>query len=125
MIDRPLSPHLQIYKLPLAAIITISHRVMGGVLFVSAVVIALLCLTWFAHINFNWITALIFSWLGKIKATWLIVGVIFYALAEIRYIIWGLNHGISPTFVNTSSALIVAATFVISAMCWIKMWGGL
>jgi len=114
MIDRPLSPHLQIYKLPLAAIISISHRVMGGVLFVSAIVISLLCLAWFAHIDFNWITSLIFSWL-----------VIFYALAEIRYIVWGLNHGISPTFVSTSNMLIVAATFVISAMCWVKMWGGL
>ncbi|QOL20071.1 succinate dehydrogenase, cytochrome b556 subunit [Candidatus Bodocaedibacter vickermanii] len=125
MIDRPLSPHLQIYKLPLAAIISISHRVMGGVLFVSAIVISLLCFAWFAHIDFNWITSLIFSWLGKIKATWLIVGVVFYALAEIRYIVWGLNHGISPTFVSTSNMLIVTATFVISAMCWVKMWGGL
>lgn len=125
MIDRPLSPHLQIYKLPLAAIISISHRIMGGVLFVSAVVIALFCLAWFAHINLSWITSLIFSWLGKIKATCLIVGVVFYALAEVRYIVWELNHGISPTFVNTSNMLIIITTFIISAMCWVKMWGGL
>ena len=125
MISRPLSPHLQIYKLPLAAVISISHRIMGAVLFVSAVVIALFCLAWFAHINLSWITNLIFSWLGKIKATWLIVGVVFYALAEVRYIIWGLNHGISPTFVNTSNIVIIATTFIISLACWVKMWGGL
>lgn len=125
MIGRPLSPHLQIYKLPLAAIISISHRVMGAVLFVSAIVISLLCFVWLAHINFSWVTSLIFSWLGKIKATWLIVGVIFYALAEIRYIVWGLNHGISPTFVRASNILIVVTTVAISMMCWVKMWGGL
>lgn len=125
MMNRPLSPHMQIYKLPLAAIISISHRIMGAVLFVSAVIIALLCLAWFAHINFSWMTNLVFSWLGKIKATGLIVGVVFYALAEIRYIIWGLNHGITPTFVNTSNVAIVGATFIISFVCWLKMWGGL
>lgn len=125
MMGRPLSPHMQIYRLPLAAVISIAHRIMGAVLFVSAVVIALFCLAWIAHINFSWITNLIFSWLGKIKATWLIVGVVFYGLAEIRYIIWGVNQGISPTFVSASNVLIVATTFVISAMCWIKIWGGL
>lgn len=125
MISRPLSPHMQIYKLPLAAVISISHRIMGAVLFVSAIVIALFCLAWFAHINLSWITDLTFSWLGKIKATWLIAGVVLYALAEIRYIIWGLNHGITPTFVNTSNVVIIATTFTISLMCWVKMWGGL
>lgn len=125
MISRPLSPHLQIYKLPLAAIISISHRMMGIVFFVSGVVIALICLTWMANINLAWLFALVFSWLGKMKATWLVVGVVFYAMAEIRYIIWGLNYGMSPTFVSTSNILIVASTLAISTICWVKMWCGL
>jgi succinate dehydrogenase / fumarate reductase cytochrome b subunit len=125
MTDRPLSPHLQIYKLPLAAVISISHRIVGAAIFVSAVVIALFCLAWFAHINFIWITNLIFSWLGKLKATGLIFAVIFYALAEVRYIIWGLNCGINSTFVKVSNIVILATTLIISLLCWVKMWGGL
>jgi succinate dehydrogenase / fumarate reductase cytochrome b subunit len=125
MTDRPLSPHLQIYKLPLAAVISISHRIIGVIIVVSAVVIALFCLAWLAHINLSWSTNLIFSWLGKLKATWLIAAVIFFALAEVRYIIWGLNCGINPTFVKISNIAILATTFIISLACWVKMWGGL
>jgi succinate dehydrogenase / fumarate reductase cytochrome b subunit len=125
MLSRPLSPHLQIYKLPLAAIVSISHRVMGAIFFVSAIVIALMCLVWFTGINLTWMSSLIFSWLGKLKMTWLVLGVVFYALAEIRYIIWELNMGMSPTFVNISNLTILLLTAAISMGCWIKIWSGL
>lgn len=125
MLSRPLSPHLQIYKLPLTAIISISHRAMGVVFFVSAIVIALMCLIWLTGINLTWMSSLIFSWLGKIKMTWLVLGVIFYALAEVRYTIWELNMGMSPTFVNTTNFAILLLTLIISIGCWIGMWSGL
>lgn len=125
MLNRPLSPHLQIYKLPLAAIISISHRIMGAVFFVSGLVIALMCLGWIAGINLTWASVLIFSWLGKVKITWLVFGVIFYALAEIRYTIWEMNMGMSPTFVSMSNLAIVLSTIITSLVCWVKIWGGL
>lgn len=122
MISRPLSPHLQVYKLPLAAIISISHRIMGGVFFAAGIIIALICLMWLASINLGWLSAIVFSWVGKMKAALLIVGIVFYALTEIRYIIWGLNYGMTSTFVSTSNILIMAGTLAISTICWVKMW---
>lgn len=125
MISRPLSPHLQIYKLPLAAIISISHRMMGGVFFAAGIFVALICLAWVSHINMSWLSAIVFSWFGKIKAAWLVVGVIFYAMAELRYITWGMNYGLTPAFVTTSNILIMLGTTVISTICWVKIWCGL
>jgi succinate dehydrogenase / fumarate reductase cytochrome b subunit len=125
MLSRPLSPHLQIYKLPLAAIISISHRIMGTIFLASALVIAIMCLGWLVGMNFSWVSALMFSWLGKIKITWLVLGVIFYALAEVRYTIWELYMGMSPTFVNMSNLVIVLSTIAVSMGCWIKIWSGL
>ena len=125
MINRPLSPHLQIYKLPLAAMISISHRAMGGVFFAAGFVIALICFAWLAHVNMDWLSVIVFSWFGKIKAAWLIIGVAFYAMAELRYITWGMNYGMTPTFVSSSNILIVAGTLAASTICWIKMWCGL
>lgn len=40
--DRPLSPHLQVYRLPLLAILSILHRITG-----VGLAIGLLMLTWF------------------------------------------------------------------------------
>ena len=39
--DRPLSPHLQIYRLPLTALLSISHRITG-----VALSLGLLLLVW-------------------------------------------------------------------------------
>ena len=42
--NRPISPHLQIYKLPLTAIISISHRLTG--VFLSVGLIGLVYILW-------------------------------------------------------------------------------
>ena len=40
--EHPVSPHLQIYRLPLAAVLSISHRITGVLLTAAAVVFAFL-----------------------------------------------------------------------------------
>ena len=37
---RPLSPHLQVYKLPMAAVLSITHRITGVLLFIGLLVLA-------------------------------------------------------------------------------------
>lgn len=39
--NRPLSPHLQVYRLPMAALMSISHRITGAILAGGCVLIAL------------------------------------------------------------------------------------
>lgn len=119
---RPLSPHLQIYRLPLAAIVSISHRIFGGVLFASGIAIALYCLLILSGLDIEWLDALIFSTVAKIKLSALAVVLGFYAAAEMRYILWTLNIGFTPLFVHLSNLLIVTAALVIGIMCWIPMW---
>ena len=52
---RPLSPHLQIYKLPLPALMSISHRITGVALSSGTILLAmwLLCLAG-GEQSFNW-----------------------------------------------------------------------
>lgn len=120
---RPIAPHLQIYRLPLAAIISIVHRFVGAALFTATVVTAIYCVLWTVNINLNWLNGIIFSWFGKLKLSGLTAMIVFYALAEIRYILWGVNIGLSPTFVHISNGLILAFTGVFSVLCWTQIWG--
>lgn len=122
MATRPLSPHLQIYKLPLAAIISISHRIVGVALFASIISTAAYCLLTLCGINLQLLNDLIFSWFGKLKISFLGVGIIFYTLSEIRYIIWGLNCGFDKTFIKLSNFIILGATIALGMLFINKVW---
>lgn len=123
MIRRPLSPHLQIYKLPLAAIISISHRIIGAAFFLATIAVAIYCLLVLSHLNLEWIDNLIFSWFGKLKISFLVMALFFYSLAESRYIIWSLNFGLSIFFIRLSNLLILIVTAILSIMGWFVIWG--
>jgi succinate dehydrogenase / fumarate reductase, cytochrome b subunit len=123
MIRRPLSPHLQIYKLPLAAIISISHRIIGAALFIAAMAAAIYCLLVLSNINLLWIDDLMFSWLGNVKISFLVAALFFYGLAECRYIIWGFNCGFSLFFIRLSNFLIIIIALILSIINWFVIWG--
>jgi succinate dehydrogenase / fumarate reductase cytochrome b subunit len=122
MFKRPLSPHLQVYKLPLAARISISHRVIGAFFFGGIVIVALYSLLILFSINFSCVNCLIFSWFGKLISSLLIAAINFYILTEIRYIIWGFNLGFHSLFVKTSNILIIVLSVIFSLLCWRIIW---
>lgn len=123
MSSRPLSPHLQIYKLPLAAIISISHRVAAVITFAFIACVGLYALLYVAGFNLGGLNAFVFSSLGRVLVSLFSVCLSFYFAAEIRYIIWGLNRGLSPGFVTASNYSIIAATAVLSVLCVQAIWG--
>lgn len=115
MRQRPLSPHLQVYKLPAAAIISISHRILSGALYFMGVVFALYCVLDVFGMDLSWLQSIVFSWWGKLKITFILPMLVFYALSEIRYIIWFYNSGFSKSFVCLSNSLTGGVT-IVSAM---------
>lgn len=123
MNTRPLSPHLQIYKLPLAALISISHRLAAVIIFSAIAFIGLYALLYFVGMDVSFIDALVFSVFGKVIISLLAGCLSFYCAAEVRYIIWGFNCGLSPKFVSISNYLIILATVGLFALCMQTIWG--
>jgi len=123
MVQRPLSPHLQAYRLPLAAIISITHRIVGAILFVVGIAVSLYCLLWLVGVNLIWADFVLFSFVGRLKLSFGVVLTVFYILAELRYILWGCNIGINNTFVRQSNGLILLGTGIISGICLMCIWG--
>ena len=123
--NRPLSPHLQVYKLPLNAIVSISHRFTGIAIGGVVMLVAL----WFlgaasSERAFNVIDWFLTSWIG-----WLILlagaaSLWFHFFNGIRHLIWDTGAWFGQKTVNRSAinTLILAgiATFVtlIVAILW-------
>jgi succinate dehydrogenase / fumarate reductase cytochrome b subunit len=97
MKDRPLSPHLQIYKPMLTMMMSIVHRLTGGALYVG-----LLLLVWWltaaaagphAYANLQWFMETVFGRLILFGYTW---ALIHHMLGGIRHLIWDAGYGFGP-----------------------------
>ena len=97
--NRPLSPHLQIYRMPLTAITSILTRITGNALIVGA----LLILWWLLAASsspeyFAIADGVITSWFGDLVMTLSVLALWYHTLAGVRHLIWDTGRGLDlPT----------------------------
>jgi succinate dehydrogenase / fumarate reductase cytochrome b subunit len=113
--NRPLSPHLQVYRLPLAAVLSISHRLSGVILSLSSVALVVL-LTLLVFEPFVYAQAVDFlrTTLGNILVVGFVLAFWYHFCAGLRHLIWDLGFGYDLSAVKTSNILILLGTFVLT-----------
>lgn len=117
--NRPLSPHLDVYRLPLSALLSIVHRGTGAFLSIGSVV-----LVW-------WLMALAGgeasfasaqSFLGSFFGRLILLGwsfALFFHLANgIRHLIWDAGYGFEKEAVEKSSLVVIAAAVILTLAVW-------
>ncbi len=118
--NRPLSPHLQVYKLPLPAVLSIIHRGTGVVLAIGT----LLVTYWLAALaggeeSFNSTNAILGSWFGKLVLfgwSW----ALFYHLSNgIRHLMWDTGFGFDLPTTYLTGKIVIAASFVLTILLWL------
>ncbi len=121
--NRPLSPHLQIYKLPLSAQLSISHRITGVILCGGAVLLTYwLMAATYGPDAFATAQAILGSWIGRL----VLLGVVFslwYHLANgIRHLIWDAGSGLELPQLRTSGLIVVAIAVVLTVATFIAAY---
>ena len=118
--NRPLSPHLQIYKMPLSAKLSVLHRLTGLALSFAAVILVfwLFSLAYFAD------TAIAFyhffsSMFGKIILVLFSFAFFYHFCNGIRHLFWDVGKGFDLESVNKSGVMVVIAAVVLTAITWI------
>lgn len=120
--NRPLSPHLQVYKPQITSILSITHRITGVALCGGAILLTywLMAATYGPDV-FATAQAILGSWIGKL----VLLGVVFslwYHLANgIRHLAWDAGWGFEMTQLRASGIAVVVfaviltiATFVLA-----------
>ena len=117
--DRPLSPHLQIYKPQLTAALSIAHRASG----VFLVIGTLLLVYWVTSLaqgqaSYEQAQAFFGSGFGRlILFPW--VFALFYHLCNgIRHLFWDMGSGFEITTVYASGKLVVVAAAVLTLIAF-------
>jgi succinate dehydrogenase / fumarate reductase, cytochrome b subunit len=117
--ERPLSPHLQIYRWQLTSVLSILHRAAGIALSLGA-----LLLVWWlvAAASGPGPYATVESFLGSWLGVFLLLGwtaALFYHLANgIRHLVWDTGHALDLGSTYRGGWLVVAATVVLTAIAW-------
>jgi succinate dehydrogenase / fumarate reductase cytochrome b subunit len=116
--ERPLSPHLQIYRMTITMAMSIVHRMTGSALYVGMVLFA----WWlFAAANprhFDTINGFLGSWFGRLILFGFTWALLHHLLGGVRHLIWDTGRGLEPG----EREFLAWATLLGSVMLTIVVW---
>lgn len=110
--NRPLSPHLTIYRPQLTSISSIMVRITGiATFFVSVIIVWWLVAAATSASSFGAIDGFLRSWFGDLillGATW---ALFYHALGRLRHVIWDLGYCLDvETSENMAKGMFILAT---------------
>jgi len=122
--DRPLSPHLQIYRWQWTMLLSIVHRMTGVALSVGT----LLLVWWLVAVamgpeTYATVQSFMSHWFGRLVLlgfTW----ALFYHLSNgIRHLFWDTGRGYELSTGYGSAWLVVIASIVLTGLAWLAGYG--
>ena len=118
-VERPLSPHLQVYRPQLTSMLSISHRATGLALAVGTIV-----LVWWlvalAQGDDAFMTAQLFlgSWIGKLLLLAWSFSLFFHLANGVRHLFWDAGYGFSLKTTYASGWAAVITATVLTVLAW-------
>lgn len=117
--QRPLSPHMTIYRWPVTMTMSILHRVTGGALYFGTLLLAAWLIS--AAVGeecFNAVNAVFGSWIGQLVLFGYTWALLHHLAGGVRHFIWDTGAGLEK---HTASK-IAWATVVFSVIATILVW---
>ncbi len=118
--NRPLSPHIQVYKMPLSAKLSIFHRLTGLGLSFGAVVLVF----WLFSLAYLSETAVALhaffsSGFGKVILIAFTFAFFYHFCNGIRHLFWDVGKGFELEQVNRSGVIVIIVALVLTAITWV------
>jgi len=120
--NRPLSPHLQVYKPQLTSVLSILHRATG-----IALAVGTLLLVWWlvaaatGENAFADVQAFIGSWIGKLLLLGWSFAIFYHTCNGIRHLFWDVGRGYELETAYATGRIVVAAAIILTIGAW--LWG--
>lgn len=117
---RPMSPHLQIYKLPLTALVSISHRATGVINSVGALFLVLvLARAAGGEESFAFASGLLSSWFGYLVLFGFTFALYFHFCNGVRHLLWDVGIGLDLEDAVKSAPMVFIGAAVLTVITWI------
>jgi succinate dehydrogenase / fumarate reductase cytochrome b subunit len=118
--NRPLSPHLQIYRPQLTAVLSITHRVTGMALALGTLLLVVWLLaaaTW--PEPYAGVQSFLGSWVGLLLLFGWSASLFFHLCSGIRHLVWDLGYGFDLPTTYATGLAVLAGTATLTLIAWI------
>lgn len=118
--SRPMSPHLQIYKLPLTAMMSVLHRGTGVVISVGTLFLVwVLAKAAMGPQAFENTQGLLSSWFGYLVLFGFTFSLYAHFCNGIRHLLWDMGYGFDVSKANTGAIVSLCAAVALTVLTWI------
>ena len=124
--DRPLSPHLQVWRWHVTMATSILHRATGIALYAGALILA----GWVVALAagpevFTAYHAVLASPLGLVVLFGLTVSFLYHLANGVRHLVWDVGKGFEPKTADMTGWAAIAFGFVAAVLIWIIAFLGM
>ena len=120
MENKPLSPHIQIYRWHISSLVSITHRITGIInFFVISLIFLWFVFIFFGESNYQIIQTILETLVGKfiiLAITW---SFSFQMLSEIRHLIMDLGYGFELQATRISGLLIIFGSIFLTIIIYL------
>jgi succinate dehydrogenase / fumarate reductase cytochrome b subunit len=121
--QRPLSPHLSIYRLTITMAMSIAHRLTGIALYFGSIL-----LVWWLTAAasgaeyFEFVQGLLGTWLGQLVLLGLSWALLHHLLGGIRHLIWDTGRALAIPAAERLAQLTLAGSIILTVGLWIVIY---
>ena len=122
-IHRPLSPHLTIYRLPMLALLSITHRITGVALTAGTLILVywLLALASGPEAYAD-ATAVLGSVLGQVILFGFSWALYYHMCNGVRHLVWDIGKGLDIDSADASGIMVLGASVLLAVLTWISAY---
>jgi len=118
--QRPLSPHLQIYKLELSMVLSGLHRITGIALSVGT----LLLVGWIASAAqsveaYNRLSHFLGGIIGQLLLFGWAFSLLYHSVSGVRHLIWDTGRMLEIDQIKNSSIIVLALSILLTLLAWV------
>jgi succinate dehydrogenase / fumarate reductase, cytochrome b subunit len=119
-IERPLSPHIQIYRPMLTMTMSIVHRITGGALYFGTLILAAwLIAAASGQASFATMQAVLGSFLGRLVLFGYTWALLHHMLGGIRHLVWDTGRGFGAVERELFAKLTLGGSIILTVLLWI------
>lgn len=117
--NRPLSPHLQVYRWQLTMLTSIVHRMSGVVLSIGAVLVAAwLIAAAMGEEAYAVVNGHLGAWYGRLVLLGFSFALFYHLCNGVRHMIWDTGAAMSKDAARISGYVMLVTTVVLTATAW-------
>jgi len=118
--NRPLSPHLQVYRPQITSILSIVHRLTGVALVFGALLLAYwLTSAAYGPEEFARAQRFLASWFGQLVLLGMTFALFYHLANGIRHLAWDSGYGFDMGRLRASGWIVVAVSVVLTTITWV------